>query len=165
MAKPLNLHTDRHNPRQHYRCQAVRFRRSEKVTLEKIIRPVYTVAMRNLCRAPACRRLAVDGTSYCLEHAYLQQESAKPKHDSRPSPSRRGYGTNWRKIRERILASSGIPREQWRRYDIDHNPPYNPAVEPDHNKYTLIPRLHGDHSRKTIREDGGFGHKARGYGW
>jgi hypothetical protein len=41
----------------------------------------------------------------------------------------------------------------WPEYDVDHNPPYNPDIEPDHRKYTLVPMLRSDHSRKTVRED------------
>jgi hypothetical protein len=63
------------------------------------------------------------------------------------------YGYEWRKIRARVLVAYGIPKDQWSLYDIDHNPPYNPDIEPDHRMYTLIPRLHADHSRKTATED------------
>ena len=58
-----------------------------------------------------------------------------------------------------VLQKAGIPRGEWGKYDVDHNPPYNPALEPDHTKYQLIPRLHGEHSSKTVREDGGWGKK------
>jgi hypothetical protein len=83
--------------------------------------------------------------------------------DHRPSPAKRGYGREWReKIRPRVLREHGIPRDQWHLYDVDHNPPYDPDVEPDHIKYQLVPRLRPDHSRKTAREDGGFGNPTRG---
>lgn len=76
----------------------------------------------------------------------------RPK-DNRKSSSRRGYGNSWRKIRVEILKKNSIPKEQWPLYDIDHNPPYNPSIEPNHRKYKLIPRLHADHSKKTVRYD------------
>lgn len=69
--------------------------------------------------------------------------------DKRLSPSKRGYGSEWKKIREKVLKSYGIPKEKWSLYDIDHNPAYNPEIEPNHTKYNLIPRLHSEHSRKT----------------
>ena len=116
--------------------------------------------MKHLCLSTNCRRLAVDGASYCQDHAHLSRPAA-PKYDNRPSASRRGYNAGWRKVRARVLSAHGIPRDQWTRYDIDHSPAYNPAIEPDHSKYTLVPRLHGEHSRKTIREDGGFGKRKR----
>ncbi len=80
---------------------------------------------------------------------------------ARPSPSRRGYGPAWRKIRERVLREWSIPLKDWPLYDVDHNPPYDPEVELDHMKYRLTPRLHGGHSAKTAASDGGFGNPKR----
>jgi hypothetical protein len=80
---------------------------------------------------------------------------------SRPSPSLRGYGPSWRKIRERVLREWGIPLKDWPLYDIDHNPPYDRDLEPDHGKYQLVPRLRSEHSAKTAASDGGFGNPKR----
>lgn len=113
----------------------------------------------NPCNFPLCPGLAVVG-GYCRAHSHLASTQRKP--DRRESASRRGYGADWRRIRERVLRDAGIPESEWHRYDVDHNPPYNPAIEPDHEKYQLIPRLHGDHSWKTASEDGGFGNRRRG---
>lgn len=77
----------------------------------------------------------------------------KRKKDTRPSRSKRGYNSYWYKVRQEVLQSYRIPRELWPLYDVDHNPPYNKEVEPDHRKYTLIPMLKAEHSRKTARED------------
>jgi 5-methylcytosine-specific restriction protein A len=112
-----------------------------------------------MCRIPNCPNLTQDPSGYCPLHkpAYSVR-----KPDKRMAPSRRGYCRAWRKVREEVLERYGIPRHLWSRYDVDHNPPYNPAVEPDHRKYTLIPRLHAEHSSKTCHKDGGFGHARRG---
>jgi hypothetical protein len=72
--------------------------------------------------------------------------------DTRPSPSRRGYGRVWRKIRQRVLDNYGIPREEQHRYDVDHRPPYDPEVEANHLAYDLVPMLRAEHSRKTAVE-------------
>ena len=56
-----------------------------------------------------------------------------------------------------MLRQNGIPKEDWHKYDVDHRPAYDPEVEPDHNRYTLVPMLRSDHSRKTAKEDGAFG--------
>jgi len=71
----------------------------------------------------------------------------------------RGYGADWRKIRERTLRLHGIPMHLWSKYDVDHEPAYNKATEPDHSKYKLTPRLHAEHSIKTAAADGGFGNR------
>ena len=55
-----------------------------------------------------------------------------------------------------MLKQAGIPQTQWHLYDVDHRPAYNPDIEPDHNKYNLVPMLKADHSRKTATVDGGF---------
>jgi 5-methylcytosine-specific restriction protein A len=113
------------------------------------------------CKVPLCPGLAVaDG--YCEAHSYLAETMRKP--DRRPSASRRGYDAEWRRIRERALRDAGIPESRWSLYAVDHNPPYNPEIEPDHTRYTLIPRLISEHNRKTAREDGGFGNPKRGRG-
>lgn len=98
------------------------------------------------CNYPNCSRLT--HSSYCSLHAKTQ----RPK-DTRSSSAARGYGNRWRKIRERVLAAHGIPRSQWPQYDVDHRPPYNPEVEPDHNRYQLTPMLRSEHSRKTAKHD------------
>lgn len=79
--------------------------------------------------------------------------SCKGIQQSRPSPSSRGYDGRWRKIRARVLEAAGIPKEAWHLYAVDHNPPYDQAVDPDHTHYELVPRLIAEHNRKTARED------------
>jgi hypothetical protein len=69
--------------------------------------------------------------------------------DTRVSSAKRGYGIEWRKIRERVLRSYHIPLASWPLYDIHHTPVYNAAIEPDHNKYKLTPMLHHEHSMAT----------------
>lgn len=112
------------------------------------------------CRIPYCPNLTNDRSGFCDAHA--EYRGIQRGFENRPSSSRRGYGREWQKIRREVLTRAGIPCELWPQYDIDHNPRYNPSVEPDHRKYDLIPRLRGDHSKKTIREDGGLGHRRGG---
>lgn len=84
---------------------------------------------------------------YCAVH--------RPK---RAHSAARGYDRTWHKLREQILIRHGIPRARWHLYDVDHDPPYNPEVEPDHRKYRLTPMLHSEHSRKSVADNvGAFG--------
>lgn len=103
------------------------------------------------CRYPRCPGLSADVSGYCPAHVHLYKPFTRSD-TQRPSASSRGYNRSWQSIRARVLAEHNIPKVDWPRYDVDHNPPYDSKVEPDHTKYTLIPRLHADHSRKTIRE-------------
>lgn len=93
-----------------------------------------------------CRRSFVGTGDYCPDHKPI-------KIDNRQSASMRGYDHGWRKIRIEVLKKAGIPRTMWHLYDVDHNPPYDPDIEPNHRKYHLIPRLHTEHSRKTAEND------------
>lgn len=108
------------------------------------------------CRIPYCPNLTRDASGFCDVHA--EHRGFKRALDNRPSSTARGYGREWHKIRIEVLKKAGISPDLWPQYDVDHNPRYNPQIESDHRKYTLIPRLRGDHSRKTNREDGGYGH-------
>lgn len=92
------------------------------------------------------------------------QARKRRKPDTRPSAAARGYGHEWRKVRAAVLAQHGIPKAEWSLWDVDHDPPYNPAIEPDHKKYKLTPLRHEQHSRKTVRRDGGFGNAETGGG-
>jgi hypothetical protein len=89
--------------------------------------------------------------SYCsgraVYHGYCNIH--KRNADTRLSSSARGYGIEWRKIREGVLRAYRIPVASWPLYDIHHTPVYNAAIEPDHSKYRLIPMLHSEHSRET----------------
>jgi len=101
------------------------------------------------CKSPRCPNLTDARSGYCIAHVCKVP-------DPRPSAAKRGYGAGWRQIRERTLRLFGIPMKDWHLYAIDHRPPYDPAIEPDHTKYTLIPMLISEHSRKTAGLDGGF---------
>jgi hypothetical protein len=93
------------------------------------------------------KRRTCDTTSLTCE------DCPRKARENRPSRSKRGYNSEWYRIRKEVLQQYGIPREMWPQYDVDHNPPYNPEIEPDHRKYTLVPMLRADHSRKTVNED------------
>ena len=76
----------------------------------------------------------------------------KKKNPDRPGIYQR-YGKSWKRIREMVLRDAGIPEEEWGKYQVDHRPPYDPDIEPDHMAYTLVPMLIEDHGRKTAQEE------------
>jgi hypothetical protein len=103
--------------------------------------------------------LTKSDSGYCDAHQSLATQLRPP--DRRPGSTERGYGANWQRIRERTLKMFGIPMCDWHLYDVDHDPPYDKARDPDHAHYRLTPRLHGGHSAKTASADGGFGNPKR----
>lgn len=117
------------------------------------------------CSIPGCAKRAVR-RGLCERHAVMHDAHYKAEHpdtrsDTRPSAAARGYGKDWQAVRAQVLRAAGIPRRDWPKYDVDHSPRYDASREPDHRKYQLTPRLHGAHSSKTNREDGGFGNRRR----
>ena len=107
------------------------------------------------CLYPGCVHTTLSRQGYCQAHAHHYQPpqySRTP--DTRPSASARGYNSAWQSIRVEVLRTHGIPKELWKHYDVHHEPPYNPAVEPNHRAYTLTPLLREEHSRVTNRSRG-----------
>jgi 5-methylcytosine-specific restriction protein A len=99
------------------------------------------------------------GRRFCDLH---QKEEWKRQDAQRGSPAERGYGRNWRRIRGMYLR-----RHPWCEdpFGIHEDPV--PATEVDHiipiraggtNQFENLQALcKSCHSRKTVREDGGFG--------
>jgi 5-methylcytosine-specific restriction protein A len=102
--------------------------------------------MGRLCEYPGCPRVVKEGY-YCREHK---------ARDKRPSPSRRGYGRQWAKVRERFLAANpacaicGAPARQ-----VHHIHPVRAGGgnEPEN----LLPMCSACHNRIT---HGGKGSKS-----
>jgi 5-methylcytosine-specific restriction endonuclease McrA len=79
--------------------------------------------------------------------------------DARPSPSKRGYGRNWRKLRLLVLAEEPVCRACGRAVSehVDH-------VDGDvHNlgRENLQGLCIPCHSAKTVRCDGGLGRRPK----
>ena len=83
--------------------------------------------------------------------------------DERPSPSRRGYGRTWQKVRLAVLADEPLCRECRAAGLVVE------ATEVDHldgdvtnlDRANLAPKCKPCHSSKTCRQDGGLGHGRR----
>lgn len=100
---------------------------------------------RSICTYPGCADHALSGRSRCAAHPYPRTGPAR-------NMAQAGYGYEWQQIRREVLRAHSIPESEWPLYDVDHRPPYNPAIEPDHRQYALVPMLKADHSRKTREE-------------
>jgi len=109
------------------------------------------------CSHIGCPHLAVEGNSRCEIHKNEVQYARR-----KPRPAyQRGHDQEWKRIRIEVLKQYGIPPEDWRKYVIDHRPPYDAEVEPNHRCYTLVPMLRGKHSTKTNKYDGGWGNEKK----
>ena len=113
------------------------------------------------CAFHFCKELVEAGQRFCEEHRKAQQR----KQDSaRPTAAQRGYGSRWSRYRAIYLRDSPLCVECKKSGRIepatvvDH---IEPADGPDDPKFwdkenhqSLCASCH---SRKTAREDGGFG--------
>src|SRR5690554_5661002 len=115
------------------------------------------------CNHPGCRRLVEKG--YCDEH---RRQRSQEYDRWRGSSAERGYGHRWRKYREWFLKQNPLCVECRKRGKL------TPATEVDHIRpHKGDPVLFWDaennwqglckscHSRKTAKEDGGFGNLGR----
>lgn len=79
----------------------------------------------------------------------------------RPSPSERGYGYEWRQLRARFLRQHSYCEMCGElATEVDHRLPRRAGGTDDEDN--LQPLCKRCHSRKTAREDGGYGNAGRG---
>lgn len=121
------------------------------------------MAMKKFCLKQGCNKL-VD-TGYCEQH----QSEAHAYDQYRESAAKRGYDHRWRKTRLQHLKKHPLCVDCMKEGKI------TPATDVDHiiahkgdkqlfwDRNNWASRCHSHHSRKTVREDGGFGRtKGRG---
>jgi 5-methylcytosine-specific restriction protein A len=88
---------------------------------------------------------------------HRQLENAKRTTPPKPSPNKRGYGSRWKRLRLMMLRRFPICRRcPQASSEVDHIVPLSKGgTDAMDNLQTLC---HKCHSRKTVVEDGGFGH-------
>jgi 5-methylcytosine-specific restriction protein A len=115
------------------------------------------------CQYPGCRKYATKGSCYCEEHTRNVERDTAP----RVSSYRQGYTKAWQRARKAFLIDHPLCVECMKQGR------YTPATEVDHIKphkgdknlfwdiHNWQSLCHACHSRKTAREDGGFGNHGR----
>ncbi len=109
----------------------------------------------HICTAPGCGRLVAGETRRCQAHPYDMREQA-----SRSRESRRGItGSSWRAIRRAVLKREPMCRacRLSEATHVDHIMPRDLDGSSDSSNFQ--PLCASCHSRKTAREDGGFGNR------
>lgn len=107
------------------------------------------------CRQAGCPVLVDAGAGYCEKHRRLHTERG----DTRPSASKRGYGSVWKKEREIFLAAHPLCEECLKagKYvkatDVDHVVPHRGDVELFWDKNNWRALCHSCHSKKTAKTD------------
>ena len=125
------------------------------------------MALFSICKWPGCGKKIAYGERYCEAHKAKAEAKPRRRRDERSSASSRGYTYRWREYSKRFLKAHPLC-EQCKREGrltpaecVDHIIPA--AVRSDlfwdsDNHQALCWACH---SKKTAREDGGFGNAKR----
>mgnify|MGYP004656662155 CR=1 FL=1 len=128
-------------------------------------------AFKRPCKQPGCRKYAIPGKGYCEEHLKQHEEyvaTIKAQRDKyRGTRTERGYSNVWSRASKRYLCEHPLCVECLRQgittpaTEVDHIKPHKGDKELfwDENNWQAL--CHKCHSRKTAREDGGFGNKVK----
>ena len=119
------------------------------------------------CSTPQCGNLIPIGTSYCHECKPIDNKSAeRSRHNSITNAT---YGsTRWRKLRLIVLNHNPYCAECTRNdcvsaaTEVDHIKPHDGDKKLMWDVDNLQGLCHQCHSRKTVKEDGGFGNRKSG---
>lgn len=133
------------------------------------------MARLKYCAYIGCRELVPLGQAYCEKHAELAMKHEKERQrnaDKRrvfdgKSASKRGYDRQWNRISQRWRAQHPFC-EECRRMGrltlaecVDHIIPHKGDASLLYDLNNLQSLCWKCHSRKTAREDGGFGNKPK----
>ncbi|KKK68633.1 hypothetical protein LCGC14_2942100 [marine sediment metagenome] len=104
------------------------------------------------CATSGCP--AITTKRRCQRH---HQEEQRGQDARRPTATQRGYGWQWRKLRNAVIARDPICTDCGRApsTDADHKIPRSQGGQD--TMENLAGKCHGCHSSKTARRDGGFG--------
>ena len=131
--------------------------------------------MLHVCAYPGCHTPVPLGVRYCRRHeekgekrdARLKAARDKRRTERAGSSTERGYGYSWQKRRTAFLRGHPLCEECRKRgritpaTDVDHIRPHKGDPELFWDWDNLQALCHECHSKKTAREDGGFGNGIR----
>lgn len=114
------------------------------------------------CAFTQCPELVEPGNTYCQAHQKQDRREKQQEYDKkRPPSNKRGYNWNWRKLRKMKLTADPLCEYCQEKGKV------NAATEVDHidgnvknlNWDNLASSCKSCHSKKTVKEQGGFGSK------
>lgn len=133
------------------------------------------------CKKPGCRLLTTQG-AYCTDHAKVQRQQVEVK---RESSTKRGYGYKWQQASKgflrahplcqcdeckegeiRLLQSTVVDHKTAHKLDeaiksgCEERIAKARALFWDSSNWMAMNKI--CHDKKTVREDGGFGHRPGG---
>ena len=129
------------------------------------------MALYHLCACPGCYAPVPQGEKYCNKHKAKglaseerQRKLAEQRRLQRSgSREERGYTYKWRKLRDRFIAQHPHCEECLKHgkitlaTDVDHIIPHRGDPKLLYDEGNLQSLCKSCHSRKTAKENGGFG--------
>lgn len=115
--------------------------------------------MKTICNWPGCGEIVELPARYCEKHKKLKEEEKKQRGNRwRGSAASRGYDYRWQKFRKSFLMRHPVCAMCGRlATDVDHIVPLAIAPTRKYDESNLQALCHECHSRKTVKENGGFG--------
>lgn len=119
---------------------------------------------RTICSWPGCGQAVFLPDRYCEKHQAMrekQKEEARASRDRfRGSAASRGYDYRWSQFRRRYLREHPVCVMCGRlATEVDHIIPFKGDKAKIFDLDNLQPLCHECHSRKTAKENGGFGNR------
>ena len=117
------------------------------------------------CKVKSCANLVEAGKSYCENH---ESKRHKQYDRDRKPAHKRGYDYRWQKYRKQFLIDNPLcvkcleEGKSVPATNVDHIEPVSGPDDPlfwDEDNHQAL--CHSCHSRKTAREDGGYGNKKK----
>lgn len=117
------------------------------------------------CIYPGCRAYASAGGCYCDAHQARMNEQRAARNKMRPTSTQMGYNSRWAQARKAFITAHPLCAECLKKgkytpaTDVDHIVPHkgNKILFWNRNNWQSL--CHSCHSRKTAKEDGGYGNK------
>ena len=121
----------------------------------------------SLCKWPGCNARVPFGEKYCEKHKARAKEQLASRYHSGKSASSRGYTYRWKKAAKAFLKAHPLCAECSRNGRttpatcVDHIVPWRGDRKLFWDESNWQPLCAECHSRKTAKEDGGFGNAKR----
>ena len=119
------------------------------------------------CAHAGCKNYALPGSKYCEQHKADDIQRKAYADRQRLSPQERGYTNAWRKASKAFLVAHPLCAECLKlgitkpATEVDHIIPHKGNKDLFWNQNNWQSLCHECHSRKTVKEDGGFGNKIK----
>jgi 5-methylcytosine-specific restriction enzyme A len=120
---------------------------------------------KKYCGASRCPERIEVGQRYCLKHLQQRQRNTDKR---RGSANQRGYDADWRRLRDWHITNKPLCEicllggRVTGADHVDHIEPFHGKNDPLRlDPKNLQSLCKSCHSRKTVKEDGGFGNEPR----